>query len=88
MRDPREADVSGRDLLLVGAVALGAVAVLGAALFSLGSASRFDGLKVRVVTSLAPPDRTHLASLVQDVRVGSSRLSASIDRAVDHGVNV
>lgn len=88
MHDPRESDASGRDVLLVGAVALGAVAVLGAALFSLGSASWFDGLKVRVVTSLAPSDRTHLVSLTQGVRVGSSRLNASIDRAVDRGVNV
>ena len=88
MRDPRESDVSGKDMLLVGAVALGAVAVLGAALFSLGSASRFDGLKVRIVTSLDSPGRTHLSSLVRDVRVAGANLGASIDRAVDRGVNV
>lgn len=80
--------VSGRDMFLVGAVAVGAVAVLGAALFSIGSASRFDGLKVKVVASLDPQDRTHLAMLIRDTRVASARMSASIDRAVDRGVDV
>lgn len=99
MRDPRDLrgeanvprptfDVSGRDMLLVGAVAMGAVAVFGAALFALGGVAGFGGLPIRVVTSLEPSDRTILASLVKDVRVASSKLSASIDQAVDHGVNV
>lgn len=75
-------------MLLAGTVAMGAVVVLGGVLFSLGSASKFDGLKVRVVTSLDPPDRTHLASLVRNVRVAGAKLGTTIDQAVDRGVNV
>lgn len=82
-------DVSVRDrMFLVGASALGAVVVLGGAFWLLESASRRDGLKLHVLASLDPSDRTLLNSLVKEVHVVSSELSASLDRITDRGVKV
>jgi len=75
-------------MFLIGASALGAITVLGGAFWFLESASRRDGLKIRVVTSLDPADRSLLTSLVKEVHVVSSELSASLDRVTDRGVKL
>ena len=82
-------DNSGRNrMVAVGASALGAIVVLGGAFWFLESSSRRDGLKLRVVTSLDPSDRTLLTSLVKEIHVVSSELSASLDRVTDRGVKI
>jgi hypothetical protein len=72
----------------VGASALGATVVLGGAFWLLESASRRDALKIRVVASFDPADRDLLSSLVKEVHVVSSELSASLDRISERGVDL
>ena len=82
-------DAQLRDRMVgVGASALGATVVLGGAFWLLESASRRDALKIRVVASFDPADRDLLSSLVKEVHVVSSELSASLDRISERGVDL
>ena len=82
-------DAQLRDrMVVVGASALGATVVQGGAFWLLESASRRDALKIRVVASFDPADRDLLSSLVKEVHVVSSELSASLDRISERGVDL
>ncbi len=83
------ADPALRDkLVTIGAAALGATVVIGGGFWLLEGASRRDALKLRIITALEPADRDLLKSLVQETRIATSELTASMDRLSEKGIDV
>lgn len=75
-------------LVTIGAAALGATVVIGGGFWLLEGASRRDALKLRIVAALDPADRDLLKSLMQETRIATSELTASMDRLSEKGIDV